>query len=181
MTTEQDEQHITLVQEMTAQRAWIINSFAQVEFVLLDLVLQMRRFAEYDDHAEKRPPFGIGERMERVRLYCGMPGPLAKHAFRLIPILDSLADMSDDRHFLVHGFCMFVYTPTGDKGLRFRRFVQGRKGEPDMLRAKTFRPEEMEAFQRYAIEFVQRAMSNFFAIYQDLGLSDPDPEVPMLF
>jgi hypothetical protein len=166
---------------MTAQRAWIINSFAQVEFVLLDLVLQLRQFAEYDDHAEKRPPFGIGERMERVRLYCGMPGPLAKHAFLLNPILDTLADLSDDRHFLVHGFCMFVYTPAGEKGMRFRRFVQGRKGEPDLLRVKAFRPEEMEAFRRYAVDFCERAMANFVAVYKDLGLSDPDPEAPILF
>jgi hypothetical protein len=172
--------HLRQVQNMTAMRGWIINSFAQVEFVLLDMVLQMRRFEEYDAYAEKRPPFGLAERVDRVRTYCGLPGPLASHGAQIRPILDGFEEMSEDRHFLTHGFCIYVYTDDGDAGLRFRRFAQGKKGQSDELRTKTFRPAELEAFRRHAVEFTTAALGTFANVYRDLGLSDPDPESPIL-
>ena len=57
---------VAVIEEATHQRGWISNSYAQVEFLLGDLIIRCREFAQY---AEQTAAFthSAPKRVSKVR------------------------------------------------------------------------------------------------------------------
>jgi hypothetical protein len=132
---------IAIIEEATHQRGWISNSYAQVEYLLGDLIIRCRQFPQY---AEQTATFthSAPKRVTKVRSMLNVDGPLTPYVTEISEVLDAFGGNHEVRNLLAHGFCEFHFTPTGDAGLVFRKFQRGdvQNGqEPDLLIQRTFR------------------------------------------
>lgn len=160
---------IQAIEESAEHRGYIINSFAQVEFLLADFVVKCRRFAEYEE-LTRTLPYGVDKRVARVRRICAIQGaPVSPYADDIVPLLDRLRELEELRHFLSHGFCTFHFTPAGDIGSMFRRFVPT-KENPLNVSSVTLRPHQLAEARARWIAFAEEALGTFRRVYDELGL-----------
>lgn len=161
-----------IIRGMTEDRGFVINSFAQIECLLADLIDQCRGFGDYAALNDKPIPFSAGNRVARVR-ELATSGPLAPHADRIEKLLTRFLEFEDLRHLFTHGFASFAHTPDGDAGMYFIRYVPPPKGgDVTMVRA-FYRPSTMQAQRDSCLEFIEAAMDAFREIYGAIGLN-PD-------
>jgi hypothetical protein len=183
--TEEFEQRIRpLIDQMMNQRAWIMNGYSQLEFLLADLIVKARRFDEYADLNKLQLPFGIDNRIDRVRQLLAF-GPFHSFIDEVSPLMDRLLELEDTRHFFTHGFVQVHITKNGKElGLFFRRYTQpkkgdnGREGYVEMM----VRPKEMAAAEARWKEFSQAAVQVFARLYIQLGLETNaagDQKIPL--
>lgn len=170
---------IAIIEEATHHRGWISNSYAQVEYLLGDLIMRCRQFPEY---AEQTATFthSAPKRVAKVRSMLNVDGPLTPYVAEMNEALDAFEGNHEVRNLLAHGFCEFHFTPTGDAGLVFRKFERGdvKKGqEPDLLVQRTFRLVDMHYHMEQSVDQSQRALQVFGKIHSDLGwgVFEPTP------
>ena len=175
MAEEIDSDLIATINAMTADRGWIINSYAQIEFLLADLIEKTSGFEEYAEWANKPLPFGIGNRVKHVTTLC-QSGRLAPHAEALARIIADLLSIEESRHLYIHGFASFMFTPKGDRAMHFRRYVPPEKGGTATLTSELKRGVDLAKEREQATAFAQYAVGIFREIYRDLGL-EPDADV----
>src|SRR3954447_16480611 len=84
-----------------AARGWIINSYAQFENLLSDLVRRAHAFPEY---ADLRTPFRTSSRIATVRELLDRTGPLSQFKESIAGLLDRFEAFEDSRLMLVHAF-----------------------------------------------------------------------------
>lgn len=168
---------VAIIEEATHHRGWISNSYAQVEFLLGDLIMRCRQFPEY---AAQTATFthSSPKRVAKVRAMLAIDGPLTAHHGEISEVLDAFEANHEIRNLLAHGFCEFHFTPTGDAGLVFRKFERGnvQEGqEPDILVQRTFRLVDMEYHRVQLVAQSQRALEVFAKVHYDLGWGELDP------
>lgn len=163
------EQVARIADAATEDRGWIVNSFAQVEFLLADLTLRCRRFPEYND-LTSRLPYRLESRIRAVRGLCSTRGPLTPYAARIGVLLDRLEQAEDLRHFIVHGFSsVHIARLSDDVAIQFRRFDPD-KTDTERLRELWFRPQQLHQERLDANAFAQTAVQLFADMYLTLGL-----------
>jgi hypothetical protein len=158
--------------EMTQDRGFIINSFAQIECLLADLIDQCRGLSDYEELNHKPIPFGADKRVARVR-ELAKSGPLATHSVCIERLLDRFMEFEDMRHLFTHGFASFEYTPTGDAGMYFVRYVPPLKGGEVTIIREFYRPKTLKAQRHSFVDYTEGAMLDFRGIYLAIGLN-PD-------
>jgi hypothetical protein len=161
-----------IIHQLTEDRGFIINSFAQLECLLADLIDQCREIAAYKELSGKPFPFGVKNRVDRVR-ELARSGPLGAHADTIDRVLSRFMEFEDLRHLFVHGFATFAHTADGDAGMSFVRFVPPPKGGEVTMVREFYRSETMKAQLKSSLEFIGAAMATFREIYTEIGL-DPD-------
>ena len=152
-------------------RGWLVNSFAQVEYLLGDLILRCRAFPEYEEHT-RTLPHGAADRIAKIRAIVAHPGPLDLDADAVRAVIEHLAARQDIRNLLVHGFCTVLYTPKGEMGFHFQKFHR----QPDRHDARLIRTFTLEGLQRERDEqmaFATAAVDCFQAMHQRLGWAGP--------
>jgi hypothetical protein len=152
------------------QRGWLANSFAQIEYLLGDLIKRCRAFAEYDLHT-KTIPHDSSTRARKVRLILSKQGPLHSEQGVLVPLLSSFESMHETRHLLTHGFCEFHHTSTGEHGLFFQKFHRLPDGAEAMMR-RTLTPAVLEFESQKARQLAGSFLEAILAIHQRFGWSD---------
>ena len=80
--TEQDLERLNLGQRA---RGWIVNSYAQFEHLLLDLVMRSKAIPDY---GALRVPYRTHKRIAEVRRLCAMQGPLEAFGGQIIELID---------------------------------------------------------------------------------------------
>lgn len=168
---------IAILEEATHHRGWISNSYAQVEFLLGNLIIRCRQFPQY---AEQTATFthSAPKRVAKVRSMLNVDGPLTSYETEINEVLDAFESNHEVRNLLAHGFCEFHFTPTGDAGLVFRKFQRGdvQAGqEADMLLQRTFRLVDIHYHREQFVAQAQRALEIFCQIHFDLGWGEIDP------
>ncbi|WP_070152621.1 hypothetical protein [Sphingobium phenoxybenzoativorans] len=136
------EEHKALIEDLTRMRGWISNSYAQIEYLLGDLILRCRAFPEYTAHTETFT-HSAAKRIKKVRAILGAEGPMKQFAEGLLPIIDQFEKTEETRNLLAHGFCQFHYTPSGDAGLYFQKFHR-QPDRDDARLVKTFTPRALQ-------------------------------------
>ncbi|RYF09738.1 MAG: hypothetical protein EOO77_23105 [Oxalobacteraceae bacterium] len=159
------------LEEALRLRGWLVNSFAQVEYLLGDLILQCQKFPCYDEHT-KTLPHGANTRIERVRAILKISGPLDSDADDLAAILDHLGRQQDTRNLLVHGFTTALYTATGAVGLHFQKFHR-QPDRQDARLVKTFTLSNLLKERDEQGKFAKAAVDRFQAVYDRLGWHGP--------
>jgi hypothetical protein len=172
MATLSDKEIIAVIEEMTSHRAWIINSFSQIECRLGDLIVQCERFGEYEKLNKLQLPMGSGKRVERVRELM-KSGPLAEHAVALDRVLTRFMEFEELRHMMTHGYAALHHTPAGDIGMTFIRFVPPQKGGRATQDRSFYRPDTMRRQRESSTSFGEEAMGTLRKVYEAVGL-DPD-------
>jgi hypothetical protein len=168
------ERVLPIVEEMIAARGWITNSYAQVEFLLADIIVKCRQFRENEDLNNLQLPFGIDGRVNRIRDLCTRL-PLNAHADNLLPLLDRLMELEDARHFFTHGFMsVHIEKGTGRVGMHLRRYVQPKRHSRETRAEMFVLPEQMSDGKTRWVIFAQTAVETFRRIYEQLGLESHD-------
>lgn len=158
------------IEEAQRLRGWIVNSFAQVEYLLGDLILRCRAYPEYVDHTQTLP-HGAADRISRVRIILRREGPLAQDAADITAILDHLAAQQDTRNLLVHGFSTVLHT-TREVGFHFQKFHR----QPDRQDARLVRTFTLEGLTRERDDqaaFATLALDKFQVLHRRLGWVGP--------
>lgn len=170
MAGESREPSEEIVQAVESSHAWrgaIVNSYAQIEFLLADLVSRCRMFPQYDA-ATARLPFGANQRVKAVKKLCELSGPLQPYTTDLVLIAEKLLEFEELRHFLTHGFCTCLFTPRGEIALRFQRFDPAKKDEWAQ-KIREIRLEELHHLKLQSTTFAQTSVMLFRQIHVDLG------------
>lgn len=166
-----DDQIKQIINDMTMDRGFVINSFAQIECLLADLIDQCRQFDAYTD-LTKVIPFSANNRVATVRSLL-VAGPLEPFADQIVRLLTRFMEFEEIRHLFSHGFASVRHTPDGDCGMFFTRYVPPKKGEDAMLIQEFYRPRTMAAQRESSAAFTQDAMAELRKIYLAVGLN-PD-------
>ncbi len=159
------------IDEAQRLRGWIVNSFAQVEYLLGDLILRCRVFPEYEEHT-RTLPHGAADRVAKVRTILTRSGPLDADAQDITAIINRLADQQDTRNLLVHGFATVLHTTEQQLGFHFQKFHR----QPDRIDArlvKTFTLEGLRQERANQGAFTSEAVERFQALHRRLGWEGP--------
>ena len=162
------------IEECQRLRGWLINSFAQIEFLIGDLPCRAWEIPEY---AEMKQPVSIvaKNRMKQTRSLLEAPGPLASYAERLVPLLDRFERYDQARNFIAHGFCSFDFVPrTREVAMRFRCYVP-RKGQPPELLELYMLPGELGAARDEWVPIAEQVVAICHEIYLRFGLENGGP------
>lgn len=172
-----DKAEMTAMIEKAAHlRGWISNSYAQVEYLLGDLVVRCREFSEFDDFT-KTISHSAATRVSKIRSMMKVGGALSPYIDDLTVIVDAFAANQDIRNLLAHGFCEFHFTRSGDAGFYFRKFGRGEVSEgqaADVLVERTFRLIDLEYYKAQLVAQATHAVATFVKIRSELGWSDVD-------
>lgn len=152
-------------------RGWIVNSFAQVEFLLGDLILRCREFPAYEEHT-RTLPHGASDRIARVRTILNRSGPLDPDANDILAILDHLAAQQDTRNLLVHGFATALHTSSEEMGFHFQKFHR-QPGRHDARLIRTFTLDGLRREREDQTAFAEAAVGRFQAMHRRMGWEGP--------
>ncbi|HVL09567.1 MAG TPA: hypothetical protein VM512_10485 [Burkholderiaceae bacterium] len=161
----------------TAHRGWIANSYAQIEFLLGDLIDRCRAFPQYAAHTTTIS-HSAARRAYKVRKILAIDGPLTQFAGALLPMLDEFEERDQMRNLLAHGFCEFHHTPDGDAGFVFRKFdrtLAEETGDPGAKVEQVFRLIDLEYHKEQMVHQAQGALELFHRIHFALGWAGEDP------
>ena len=155
------------VEEGQRLRGWIANGYAQVEYLLGDIITNAFKLPQYEALLA-RLPHRIEKRISMVRDILEIDGYFKGHGEEIHWILAAFEEHHQTRNLLDHGFCTAYFTPDGDFGLEFRKWH--RDGDRDTEMKCTFRLIDLE-YERTQLKNVsQRALALTYVIHQELGL-----------
>ena len=167
-TLEGQQQIKMMIEEAQRLRGWLANSYAQIEYILGDLIVRSLKMPEYE-HLGNTLPHDAPRRIKRARNIIEAGGWIDMFSQELNEILDNFEKKHETRNLLAHGFCEFLYTPDGDAGMRFSKWHR----QPDRQDArlqKTFRLNDLQREQTELTALASKAVELFFRIHDDLGL-----------
>ena len=155
-------------------RGWIVNSYAQFEHLLLDLVVRAKAVPDY---GTLRVPYRTDKRIAEVKRLCAMQGPLEAFSGRLIELIDRFEAFEKPRLLLVHGFCAVSIDGVGNMSFNFKRY-RPTKDDPTELEERTFTLRELQIERNAFVQFAREAMDLFVEMHRVMGwegLHLPDP------
>lgn len=155
------------LEEAQRLRGWIANGYAQVEFVLGDLIVRCREFPEYAE-LTKTLPHGAPDRIKRVRRIISYEGPLSRFREALESILMRFETRHETRNLLAHGFCTYLATPSGDTGLHFQKWHRDPQ-RMDARLVRTFRMRDLIWEQQDISAVAQDCLKLFYLIHDHFG------------
>lgn len=162
---EPSEELKAIIERGTAARGWIVNSYAQFENLLSDLVMRARELPEYENF---EVPYRTDKRIASVRKLLAGHGPLAQFKGDIGGLLERFEGFEDSRLLLVHGFTKVLVSPRGEVGFCFEVYRRGKGGKTE-VRRKIYRPHELEAEHQTFVTFATEAFERFRAIHRQMG------------
>lgn len=155
------------IEDMTRLRGWIANSYAQIEYLLGDLIIRARSWPEYEAQTATFTHKAT-KRVSKVRAMAALDGPLSEFADALIAILDRFDRGHDTRNLLAHGFCEFHRARNGETGMQFQRFDR-QPNRDDALVIRLFRPADLESEKIEFTNLAHEAVDLFITIHRHFG------------
>ncbi|MEO7786347.1 MAG: hypothetical protein ABIR77_00775 [Sphingomicrobium sp.] len=155
------------LEESQRLRGWIANSYANVEFMLGDLIVRCRQFPIYDA-LTKTMPHDATKRIRRVRQILEIDGALSPYAAGLEDLLANFELRHETRNLLAHGFATYHITPEGDAGLTFEKWHRD-SDRMDARLVRTFRLVDLAREQADFVQLARRSLSLFYSIHTSLG------------
>lgn len=161
------EEVINFVEEGQRLRGWIANGYAQVEYLLGDIITKALQMPEYQ-LASARLPHRVDKRIAKVREILAIDGFFSAYRGEIASLIESFENHHETRNLLAHGFCTANHTPDGDFGLEFRKWH--RDGETDREMRKTFRLVDLQYEKAQLTHISQRALHLTSQIHSKLGM-----------
>jgi hypothetical protein len=126
MEVSQDQAHQNLIDEAIYLRGRIIASYAQVEFLLADLISKL----------EDRFAYRIESRIKGVRKIAEMPG-YESYRYDLNRLADELLIYDELRHFMAHGFMRAEVDKVGNHRFQLLRYTREGEGKYELMQSTT--------------------------------------------
>ena len=157
-STEPSDRQKALVDEAIYLRGRIVASYAQVEFLLADLVVKL------DLHF----PYLVDARIKAVKKIAERPG-YEIYREELDRVCDELSQYDELRHFMTHGFLSLTMDRKDNHQFEFLRYQREGDGKFNMLAAKTTIERLRQAAQDIG-EYVSHVIGLFERIYREKKL-----------
>jgi hypothetical protein len=158
---------VAAIEEGQRLRGWIANGYAQVEYLLGDIIVRSHDLTEYEP-LKQRLPHRPEKRIAMVRKILDVDGYFSKYHDEIEWLIEAFEFHQQTRHLLVHGFCTAHHTPDGDFGLQFRKWH--RDGDNDSEIQRIFRLVDLEYERAQFTHVAERALSLALKIHEELGL-----------
>jgi hypothetical protein len=166
--TQQPPDHVKdATHEAQRLRGWISNGYAQVEYLLGDILMKAFELPEYSEFVD-RLPHKVGNRIGLIRKILEIDGFFTPLVEEIQWIIDAFELRHETRNILAHGFCTVLHTREGDVGFEFRKWH--RDNQQDIELIKVYRLVDLEYEQAQLIDVSQRALKLGFEIHKVLGL-----------
>ena len=162
--TEPSDLQKALVDEALYLRGRIVAAYAQVEFLLADLVVKL----------DLRFPYLIDKRIKAVKQIAERPG-YSGYKQELDAACEELSSYDDLRNFMAHGFMRMDMDKNGNH--RFELLRYDREGEGKFtLRSATTDIERLRQAVADMDEYVSHVIRLFERIYRERKLEPKTPE-----
>jgi hypothetical protein len=152
-----------LVDEALYLRGRIVAAYAQVEFLLADLVVKL----------DLRFPYLIDKRIKAVRQIADRPG-YSDYKLELDAVCEELYRYDALRHFMAHGFMSMDMDRQGNHRFELLRYEREAEGQFTLLRA-TIDIERLRQAVADIGEYVSHVMRLFERIYREKKLEPKPP------
>jgi hypothetical protein len=152
--TEPTAQQKALVDEAFYLRGRIIASYAQVEFLLADLVVKL----------DLRFPYRIDSRIKAVKKIAERPG-YEVYKDDLDRACKELGQYEELRHFMTHGFLIL----TANHQFEFRRYVREGEGKFNLMPVE-ITVERLRRAANDIVKYVSDVIRLFERIYREKKL-----------
>ena len=119
---------LSVIERAATLRGAIITSYAQVEFLLGDIVMRCMDIPEYA-FLPRDFPQRFSVRLKRVADILAAAGPLADLREPFEAIMAEMVRYEELRHFMAHGLLRVFVTGASSHSLEYRMWRQ-RKGRP---------------------------------------------------
>jgi hypothetical protein len=156
------EMRKALVDEALYLRGRIIASYAQVEFLLADLISKL----------EDRFAYRIESRIKGVRKIAEMAG-FEVYRYDLNRLSDELLVYEELRHFMAHGFMRAEFGKGGSHRFELLRYTREGEGKYELLQSTTDITRLRQAVEDIG-SYVSDVMNLFERIYRERKL-EPMP------
>jgi hypothetical protein len=148
-------------------KGWIANGYAQVEYLLGEIIVRANEMPEYDA-IRVRLPHRPEKRIAQVRKIIEAAGFFAQFRDEVEWLIGAFESNQATRHLLLHGFCTAYHTPNDDFGLEFRKWH--RDGEVDTEIIRVFRLSDLEYERVQFTHVAERALALVRQMHGQLGL-----------
>ena len=154
--------HRNLIDEAIYLRGRIIASYAQVEFLLADLISKL----------EDRFAYRIESRIKGVRKIAEMPG-YKSYRYDLNRLADELLIYDELRHFMAHGFMRAEVDRAGNHRFQLLRYTREGDGKYELIQSTTDITRLEQAVNDIG-SYVNEVMNLFERMYREKKL-EPMP------
>lgn len=161
------------IRSMIEDLGWCLNSYGQIEYLMGDLLWYAWQMPEYSDRAWQVPMM-FEKRVRNLEELLKLPGPLAPYCRDIQLLIGRLRELSEPRHMFAHGHCEVVYTPQGDYGMMFRRFLPPDEKKQVHKYEGIVRPNQLHIARLSWTRFASSAQRIIGSLYVDLDLENPD-------
>ena len=161
--TEPSEGQKALVDETLYLRGRIVASYAQVEFLLADLVVKL----------DLRFPYRVEARIKAVKRIAERKG-YEVYKTELDRVCDELLLYDELRHFMAHGFLTLTTDRKGKHQFEFLRYQREGEGKFTMLSARST-IERLRQAADDITDYVSQAIRLFERIYREQKLEPKRP------
>lgn len=148
-------------------RGTIINCYAQIEFLLGDLIIRCRDFIEYGP-AKNAFTHSASKRVNRMRSILECSGSLDPFREQISEVLDRFEQEHETRNVLVHGYCEFIFDSTGSGFFRFQKWHY-EEGKDDAILTRVFLGYQLEEQYDKSVNMADDAIKLFVSIHNHFG------------
>jgi hypothetical protein len=159
--------------EATYWRGKISNSYAQVEFLLGDLIVKCRDVAEYKD-IPGNLPHGAPDRVRRVGILLKESGPLDPFRDEITALMDRFSAKHETRNLLAHGLCTTHWgRQTKRFSLEFKKFHRNKGENEDWLLTRNFTMDGLREEAQEMGAMADEGLALFRRIHDQMEWSEP--------
>jgi hypothetical protein len=154
----------------------ITSSYAQIEFLIGDLLQRCSYVAEYG--AASNLSRSTPKRILNVRRLVAMDGPLQKYEKPLIELMNRFEEEHDLRNLIAHGSTTVEFTRAGGAALFiFKIFHREQNSATWTVRSETLTIGMLRQEKEKMVRLANEALQLFMVIHADLGwIGALDPE-----
>ena len=161
------EHVVNATEEAKRLRGWIANAYAQIEYLLGDIIMNSLGIPKYAE-VNGRLPHGSPKRISRVRRLLAIEGYSSKFREEIEWVVNAFEVHHETRNLLAHGFCTIYHTPYADVWFEFRKWHRSDDEDTEMI--KLFRVVDLEYEKTQLVHISERALVLSRTIHGDLGL-----------
>ncbi|WP_282611111.1 hypothetical protein [Pelagibius sp. Alg239-R121] len=138
-------------------RGVIICSFGHVDFLLTDLNMRCRLLPEYAE-VTSGPSRSLNSTITRTKKLFETTGPLNAYAEEMLALIERIRVYEDARHYIVRGQMVVNTGDTALAPIMFQVYQNGRKDEPEKLKAIPSDAHQLEKLSLEITEYCRQMM-----------------------
>jgi hypothetical protein len=168
MTNRPPDHVIDAVEEGFRLRGRISNGYAQIEYLLGDIIMKAYDMPEYN-HLKARLPNQTGRLIDIVNKILVIKGFFSQYKDDINFIIGGLEFSKQVRDLLAHGYCSIIHDKKGVIVFQFRKWHRDENGNDTEI-IRDFQMIDLEYQKAQIVRVSSRALDLSHSIHKALGL-----------